>query len=84
MSGTSKANQRQSKKHEAFYKQQKDKTPVNKVIKVLRHVTDFNDKKTLDRLRQTPQIDLKRAQTKMKHSASSYSKLLTTLQQALT
>lgn len=59
--GANKANQRQSRKRETYYKLQHDKTAVNKLITMARHIVRFNDTKALDRLKQRPAIDKSRA-----------------------
>ncbi len=62
----SKANQRQSTKHKVYFKNQFDKTPVNKVITMARHIARFNDTKAMSRFKQLPAINLSRALTKVK------------------
>lgn len=59
--GACKANQRQSRKRELYYKLQHDKTVVNKLITTARHIVRFNDTRALDRLKQKPAIDKARA-----------------------
>lgn len=48
----SKANQRQSNKRKGYYASQPDRTKVNKVVKMARHVARYGCKRTLDKLRQ--------------------------------
>lgn len=61
MSGTSKANQRQSRHRKPRYQAQKDKTPINKIIAMVRHIANFGDRRMMDKLKQMPAIDRKRA-----------------------
>ena len=57
----SRANAKQSAKRKGYYKSQFDKTPVNKLITMARHIVRFNDTKALDRLKQRPAVDKSRA-----------------------
>lgn len=59
--GMSKANQRQSGRRKGYYQAQRDKTVVNKIITWARHVVNFNDTRSLDRLKQKAKIELSRA-----------------------
>ena len=57
----SRANARQSAKRKGYYKSQAEKTVVNKLITMARHIVRFNDTKALDRLKQRNPIDKSRA-----------------------
>ena len=48
----SKANQRQHQKRKGYYTSQPDRTKVNKVVTMARHVARYGCKRTLDKLRQ--------------------------------
>lgn len=63
MSGTSKANQRQSTRRKGYYASQKDRTEVNKAVTFGRHVGKhiLTDKSALSRLANVPPIILSRA-----------------------
>lgn len=53
----SRANARQSAKRKGYYKNQPDKTKVNKVIALAKHVADYGCKRTLDKLRAVVAVD---------------------------
>lgn len=56
-----KAKDRQSRKRAGYYERQRDKTVVNKLITWARHIVRFNDRPSLDRLRQQTKVNLSRA-----------------------
>jgi len=61
MSAMNKANQRQHGKRKGYYAAQFDKTVVNKLIAMARHIARYGDRPAMDRLRQRPAIDKHRA-----------------------
>lgn len=61
MSGTCKANQRQSRKRAGYYQSQRDKTVINKIVTWARHVVRSGDRRSRDGLKQKPKIELSRA-----------------------
>lgn len=59
-----KAKDRRSKRREQYYLRQKDVTTLNKLIRLATHVTDYNDRRQRDRLKQVIAIDRSRARAK--------------------
>lgn len=57
MAAMSKANARQHGKRKGYYTSQRDKTKINKVIALARHVADYGCYRTLDKLKAIVAID---------------------------
>ncbi len=64
MSAMNKANQRQHGKRKGYYAAQFDRTVINKLITMARHIVRFGDKRAMDRLKQRPAMDKHRAMQK--------------------
>ena len=65
MAAMSKANARQSAHRKGCYAGQRDRTPVNKAIKVARHIARYGDTKQKDVLRALPKLTLSHAASKL-------------------
>jgi len=78
---TGKHNQRQSKKREGYYKAQMDKTPINKAIKLAKHIARYGDDKAMGVLRAISVSYISRAKAKLKGMPEGIcSRALTVLQ----
>ena len=65
MAAMNKANARQSSRRKGYYASQRDVTPVNKAIKVARHIARYGDVKQKNVLRKLPKLTLDHAARKI-------------------
>ena len=65
MAAMNKANARQSSRRNGYYASQRDVTPVNKAIKVARHIARYGDVKQKDVLRKLSKLTLDHAARKL-------------------
>lgn len=65
MAAMCKANARQSNHRKGYYQRQRDVTPVNKAIKVARHIARYGDTKQKDVLRAMAKLVLTQAAAKL-------------------